>query len=737
MAERKLLGSYFLTQAEVNNYTHKYGVWDDYYTEDENGELVYAGEVTINGKYNFYLDVYYEDVTRGYSSGVRAELRGEVVEHTVDSLIENFKDKIKPCLEITTSDKLLVYSEDGSKKYGSVSGTGYRDYRNAHNASFLILQSADVSDYIPHGPGVAHGLDGTRKVMVKIDVNTHVVFPTDFYGHYNGPFETADWVNLKDKTFIVELPPIERKTTIVTATNFNDEENPFFTYTIPENHKNSSLITVQAALSIDGVTDDIAYRNLSISDTSYTFELTEAERELLRTKSKSNDGSNLSIYYLTKTVCSNTDGETMTFYDSAERILTIYGSEPQLYPTVKDIKPETLALTGNENKIVRYESMAEFAINATASKHAEIAHQSVTCGTKTVYDLPYGVIDDTESATFLFNVTDTRGLQAQAVVAKDLVEYIKPTCNQETEIVLTGETGATINLKVSGNYFNNSFGIVDNTINLLVEYRATDNSFIDYFALSEPKLNGNTYEFNLEVTGLDYRKTYEFKSTVADKLNTVISATKTVKLLPIFDWSETDFNFNTPINMNNKTVLRHNAETNNTVLSASGGHIYIRPKGTDNTSGETIIYPDGSIKFGGAVNLNSFTIGGNELADYVIESGEASMGTNGTWYWHKWASGKAECWGCRNFGNMAVTTAWGNLYRSAILTQDLPEDVFITTPDVININIVNGNYGGWICKHENLAPSAVTTGSFIWVRPASATVSPTYIGFHVIGVWKQ
>jgi hypothetical protein len=85
---------------------------------------------------------------------------------------------------------------------------------------------------------------------------------------------------------------------------------------------------------------------------------------------------------------------------------------------------------------------------------------------------------------------------------------------------------------------------------------------------------------------------------------------------------------------------------------------------------------------------------------------------------------------------MAVNTAWGNLYRSAILTQDLPDNLFTTTPDVININIVNANFGGWICKHENLAPSAVTTGSFIFVRPASATISPTYIGFHIIGLWE-
>ena len=162
----------------------------------------------------------------------------------------------------------------------------------------------------------------------------------------------------------------------------------------------------------------------------------------------------------------------------------------------------------------------------------------------------------------------------------------------------------------------------------------------------------------------------------------------------------------------------------------------MRPGGTNDTTGESVIYPDGSVKFGGNVDLTAFSINGNQMADYIIETGEEAMGTNGTWYWCKWASGKAEAWGCRNFGNTAVTTTWGGLYRSAIFTQDLPEDVFKTTPDVITMNIVNSNFGGWICKHENSAPSAVTTGSFIFVRPASATVSPLYIGFHIIGLWK-
>ena len=416
-------------------------------------------------------------------------------------------------------------------------------------------------------------------------------------------------------------------------------------------------------------------------------------------------------------------------------------------PTVRDVNSDTLALTGDENTFIRYESMAEYAINATASKNATIVTQSVTCGSKTITDLPYGVIEDVESGDFNFYALDSRNMAVSGSVFKNLIEYVKPTCYQKLEIELSGEVAANVKLTVSGNYYNGSFGAADNTLLLEVRHTDDDGNMGEWTTLTgTPTIKNNTYTLETTFSGFNYGKSYVFQCRATDKLNVVQSSQYTIKFLPTFDWSEEDFNFNVPVNieadnleMHGQTIIRHSKDTNNTVLSATNGHIYVRPRGTSNTYGETIFYPDGSIKFGGTVDLgDSFKINGNKLADFVIESGSTSMGSNGTWYWAKWASGKAECWGCRNFGNMAVTTAWGNLYRSAFLTQDLPSKLFVTTPDVININIVNATFGGWICKHENAAPSAVTTGSFIFVRPASATVTaPTYIGFHVIGLWKQ
>lgn len=541
------------------------------------------------------------------------------------------------------------------------------------------------------------------------------------------------------KRYYMDFEPVPRETPILTATNFTDTEDPVITYQVNDA---KTITSLQAAISFDGETDLIKYRNISYSKTdgeySYTFVLTDEERELLRKNSI--EATSKPIFFLTKTIRSS-----VVSIGIAQRVFSVVGCHPILNPTLKDVNSTTIALTGNDKKFIRYESMAEFTTGAIASKHAEIVSQFVQCGSKVIYNAFNGVIDNPESDTFVFNVVDSRNQQTQSSVFTNMIPYVKPTCKQNVkiDIVTPGDIVANLALKITGNYYNGSFGAVDNTLKIEVRYSNDAGELGEWEELTNPIFDNekNTYEVTKIYDGFRTDRAYKFQSRVTDKLNYVETAIYEATSTPVFDWGKEDFNFNVPVKINNETIIRHNAEANNVVLSASGGRIYLRPGGTDNTEGQSIFYPDGRVEFSGAVNFDSFTIGGNNLADYIIEQGSSAMGSNGTWYWCKWASGKAECWGCRNFGKMAVTQSWGSnsgLYRSDYLTQDLPEDVFITTPDVININIVNANYGGWICKHENLAPSAVTTGSFIFVRPGSAAqITPTYIGFHVIGLWKQ
>lgn len=688
--------------------------------------------------------------------------------------------------EVNAPGELYLYNRDDSTGETNVTSAAkisngmlkgvYTNYCTNSNSCYTLTPGEEALDILFYE---AYYDEYTMVNLYNFDGSFYFPINTDlcigigtYKTQYNGNIIATEKVNYGEG---VPGIPIHVGAQVVTANSFTDEENPSITYQTLSRRIGSdgghyyfacydytwlhgeTIDSVQITLSFDGTTPAIPYRNLSLlSAANYVFNLTDEEREILRINAQGND--TVPIYFLTKTVRtlhyypdgSDKSGYTpvsKTFYEKTQRNFTVVGCNPTLNPTVKDIKEETIALTGDENTFIRYESMAEFAINATASKHATIVSQSVTCGSKTISNLPNGVIDDVESGTFIFNVTDSRSMGASSSVFKNLVEYVKPTCYQKADIEIIGETGATIKLKINGNYFNGSFGAANNTLKLEVRY-ADGNDWGEWTTISAtPTFNGNTYAIEVTFTGFNYGKAYTFQSRITDKLNVVQSAQYVVSMKPVFDWGEKDFNFNVPVNidaedlsMHGETIIRHSDTTNNTVLSASSGNIYVRPKGTDTTTGETIFYSNGNVKFNGTVTFADGTTGGGDplsaLADYVIDIGEEAMGSNGTWYWRKWASGKAEAWGCRNFGNMAVTTTWGNLYRSAVFTQDLPNNVFIRTPDAININIVHSNFGGWICKHEQTAPSADTTGSFIFVRPASATVTPTNIGFYIVGEWK-
>lgn len=126
------------------------------------------------------------------------------------------------------------------------------------------------------------------------------------------------------------------------------------------------------------------------------------------------------------------------------------------------------------------------------------------------------------------------------------------------------------------------------------------------------------------------------------------------------------------------------------------------------------------------------------IKDYVIETGTEAMGSNGTWYWRKWLSGRAECYGRRNFGNMAVSTAWGSLYLSPAFSQALPTGLFVDTPEYINISINRcGGTGGWVNQGNNDDASATSTGNFYVFAARSGNFSKVHFGFQCIGRWKE
>ena len=692
---------------------------------------VYYNKITL--KTGLELSLCFDEYARSYENGTTsiyywyARLENNTNEDIISPVIQPWR------LEIVRNTTTDIYSHIYDKTVFEYSGE--TDISISANSTAIIASGIFESALFPQGATKnAHTyfnctytqlFEGIIGLEEKYTVTTQY----DYYGN------TYSW-----KTY----------GKVNTGSNFTDEDSPSINFTIINYHNASdSPSTIYACIYIDGV--ELCKRYLTdlpstghITQTytnAYTFNFTEDERKELRQAIQGT--THKEAYYV---ICFN-DGSAR---GALKRTLTIVGAEPTLNPRVVDIKEETIAVTGDHNTLIRYESMAEFAVNATASKEAEIVSQSVECGTKIIKDLGNGIIQSPESGNFIFKATDSRNLSVEKTVAKNFIPYVIPTCHQDLKTELISATGTDIIITITGKYYNGSFGVIDNAWKLEIRHTNNNGDMSDWFEVTEtPAFNGDTYSVEVRLNGFEYSNAYTFQSRLSDTFHLVQSSQYELQLYPVFDWGQEDFNINVPLNMNGETVLRHNKEANNTVLSASGGHIYLRPGGTDNTSGETVINPDGSIKVGGAatfdeeVNFNgNVKINGSDLnellggADYVIETGTASMGSNGTWYWQKWASGKAECWGNRNYGNMAVNTYWGYWYRSAVFTQSLPSGLFNTTPLIMNMNMVNANYGCMIMRYAETNPSASSTGSFVVMAPLNVTISPTNIGFHIIGTWQ-
>lgn len=578
--------------------------------------------------------------------------------NTMQVLPETNSTKITWRLTLTSGDSSIALAANRPytiKINGQTFG-GYADCAIGKNQTKELVSGVAI---------IPHNADGTKSFAYSFQIEISWL-PT-----VNVSASGVDDLN----PIITEVT----KASIVSAPNFTDEDNPKITYSNPMGEKVTSL---QACIAIDtpnGSSVIIAYRDINKTGTSYTFNFTESERtqllELLE---------NSATYPVRFYVKSVIDGVTYHSF-STPKTLSIANADPIITTAIaEDVNIITTELTGDSSKMIRGANTIQCAMTATAQKNATIVEQSVTCGADTrLSDTP--TFTDVEANTFVFKVKDSRGLVATKTVVLSMMEYIKPTCNQTVTMVMESSSTTQAEITVTGNYFNGSFGAANNTLTLEIRHREAGGEWGAWEdnTVMVSNISNGTYTTNvIQVSELDASGTYEFQSRIIDEIMTIESTIGSFTLVPIFDWSKTDFNFNVPV-----------------------------------------------------------TIQNNPLNDFVIETGTETMGSNGTWYWRKWKSGRAECYGCRNYGNMAVSTAWGSLYKSTIFGQDLPVGLFVETPEAMHIQIRDTGTGSttlgcWISSYLGWAPDSTTTGGFAVVSPVSGNVSQTYISFNIIGRWK-
>ena len=406
---------------------------------------------------------------------------------------------------------------------GSGSAAGYvkcGGFRVVIDGAVVYDQPTDYRVDVYSGTAIAsgtytiqHTANGTRSFSASVQGAVYF-YDVNVYG-------SSTW----------SLDAIPRQAVILTAPNFTDIDNPTITY---RNDAGSALTSLKACISLTGA-DDIKYRDVPVNGSSYTFELTEAERNVLRYQTI-NTKTATATFYITSVIAGQ------TYYSTIKRILTIVDDEPGLSVSLTDSNATTAALTGNSNSFIRYYSKPSFVMTASPQKGSSIRSYRAVNGGQ-VISAASGSFDSAINNTFDFSVVDSRGNTTTQKITRTLVEYIKLTCHLNLE---APDIDGNLKFTISGNYFMGSFGATSNSLNVQYRYKVNDGAYGEW-TTAGIVANGHTYQATVSMTDLSYQNKYTFQARAIDKIATVLSDEYAVRTQPIFDWSADDFNFNVPV----------------------------------------------------------------------------------------------------------------------------------------------------------------------------------------------
>lgn len=235
-----------------------------------------------------------------------------------------------------------------------------------------------------------------------------------------------------------------------------------------------------------------------------------------------------------------------------------------------DTNSETVKITNDNQKIIRHMSNLRINLtNLTSYKGAELSKCTVTINniTKSFSNisgtsiesthLDFGTLDISEDTNAVITLTDTRGNSVTHELSISIYDYILLSINATIKRVqpTTGEVG----IEFSGNYFNGSFGNVNNQLTINWKYRESgQEDWINGGNIS-PVISNNTFNNGNDVISLgkifDYQKAYDIMIVVSDKLSLLNPTYPITEGIPIFNWGKDFVNFMKKVLLNGTDIL--------------------------------------------------------------------------------------------------------------------------------------------------------------------------------------
>ena len=317
----------------------------------------------------------------------------------VQNAAGNYSDiTVKHTLVIGSAYSLNIASRTNTCSVGGVSQGYTSGAINQKGGSVLLGTTVHR---------VAHDADGTKTAQLTDTFNINATLDGTKVGSITASGS-------------ISLDKIARNATIVTANDFTDETNPVLTYSNP------SGFACDVAIEFAGgsITRSGA---ISGAGGSYEMQLTDAEREVLRTASKST--SALPITYVLKTTIDGT-----AYYSRADRKMNVVDAAPELGAiSYEDTNAKTIAVPGDKSRIIQNHSTLTVTVpTATAKKGATIASYAIAFGgvSKKVQSagaVSIGTVDVSYSQDLTVTATDSRGLTASKSVQVTVDDYSAPT----------------------------------------------------------------------------------------------------------------------------------------------------------------------------------------------------------------------------------------------------------------------------------------------------------------------
>lgn len=352
------------------------------------------------------------------------------------------------------------------------------DFRTA---TTLTLASAIFND-------IEHNADGTKTIDISASWTSGNAYVLNSSG--GGTLTSSTSLTLTN---------IARQALIKDATDFNDEQNPTITYS---NLGGDNVTSLQACISLTGASDDIAYRDIDKNGTTYTFNLTEAERNVLRNATTT--GNSRSVIFFVKTVLNGT-----AYHSTLNKTLYIVNANPLLGSvTYKDTNSSVVSVTGNNQHIVQNKSTLRVSFTApTFKKGASLLNHTFTLNnvTKTTTAssgyVDFGTVDSASDLTLVSTVTDSRGNIARNETKITILEYKAPTAQITLHRLNNYED--TTYLKVQSDY---AYLNGKNSVVLQYQYKEVNGTYNTLTTINDSETTTLTtdknkeYIFNIVVT---------------------------------------------------------------------------------------------------------------------------------------------------------------------------------------------------------------------------------------------